>query len=127
MDETEDKETSGRRGSGEDRWIWLSGDAGAQEPAARRGIRESRWTWLGEEPPKRGGSSRMPRLLGILGVAAGVIAGLAAALLVNFKAADDDGNVTVIHTPSTQPTTTTDRSEERRVGKECRSRWSPYH
>src|SRR5260221_7796087 len=23
--------------------------------------------------------------------------------------------------------TTTDRSEERRVGKECRSRWSPYH
>ena len=20
-----------------------------------------------------------------------------------------------------------DRSEERRVGKECRSRWSPYH
>ena len=23
--------------------------------------------------------------------------------------------------------TPTDRSEERRVGKECRSRWSPYH
>ena len=23
--------------------------------------------------------------------------------------------------------TTTIRSEERRVGKECRSRWSPYH
>ena len=23
--------------------------------------------------------------------------------------------------------TMTDRSEERRVGKECRSRWSPYH
>ena len=22
---------------------------------------------------------------------------------------------------------TNDRSEERRVGKECRSRWSPYH
>ena len=22
---------------------------------------------------------------------------------------------------------TDDRSEERRVGKECRSRWSPYH
>ena len=22
---------------------------------------------------------------------------------------------------------TTSRSEERRVGKECRSRWSPYH
>src|SRR5690606_40767357 len=25
------------------------------------------------------------------------------------------------------PTTTFLRSEERRVGKECRSRWSPYH
>ena len=24
-------------------------------------------------------------------------------------------------------TTATTRSEERRVGKECRSRWSPYH
>src|SRR4051794_22526432 len=25
------------------------------------------------------------------------------------------------------PLSGTDRSEERRVGKECRSRWSPYH
>ena len=25
------------------------------------------------------------------------------------------------------PAGTIDRSEERRVGKECRSRWSPYH
>src|SRR5258706_6867590 len=25
------------------------------------------------------------------------------------------------------PTTLSGRSEERRVGKECRSRWSPYH
>ena len=25
------------------------------------------------------------------------------------------------------PTETVYRSEERRVGKECRSRWSPYH
>src|ERR1017187_4070847 len=27
--------------------------------------------------------------------------------------------------PTSQPVS--DRSEERRVGKECRSRWSPYH
>ena len=27
----------------------------------------------------------------------------------------------------TKPTYTPHRSEERRVGKECRSRWSPYH
>src|SRR5256886_17057925 len=26
-----------------------------------------------------------------------------------------------------EPTGNLDRSEERRVGKECRSRWSPYH
>jgi len=25
------------------------------------------------------------------------------------------------------PQSANDRSEERRVGKECRSRWSPYH
>src|SRR2546425_3787566 len=25
------------------------------------------------------------------------------------------------------PSATSSRSEERRVGKECRSRWSPYH
>ena len=25
------------------------------------------------------------------------------------------------------PTRQAERSEERRVGKECRSRWSPYH
>src|SRR2546430_13492026 len=28
---------------------------------------------------------------------------------------------------ATPPTSGTGRSEERRVGKECRSRWSPYH
>src|SRR5215216_6099355 len=31
------------------------------------------------------------------------------------------GSILVDHT------TTSSRSEERRVGKECRSRWSPYH
>ena len=29
--------------------------------------------------------------------------------------------------PSEYKFNTTTRSEERRVGKECRSRWSPYH
>ena len=28
---------------------------------------------------------------------------------------------------SYMPTVSYERSEERRVGKECRSRWSPYH
>src|SRR2546430_17436336 len=32
-----------------------------------------------------------------------------------------------MHSPSTGPCWMSSRSEERRVGKECRSRWSPYH
>src|SRR3989441_10646729 len=35
-----------------------------------------------------------------------------------------DFNVTL---SATQDSVQFDRSEERRVGKECRSRWSPYH
>ena len=38
---------------------------------------------------------------------------------VFFPALEEHGIDTVIHMG--------DRSEERRVGKECRSRWSPYH
>ena len=33
------------------------------------------------------------------------------------KSRQDEGEQNLIH----------ERSEERRVGKECRSRWSPYH
>ena len=36
----------------------------------------------------------------------------------------DDGHY---HWPGTLNGERVDRSEERRVGKECRSRWSPYH
>src|SRR3712207_7810770 len=34
---------------------------------------------------------------------------------------------TVIVVPGTRTVKVLVRSEERRVGKECRSRWSPYH
>src|SRR2546425_9565943 len=34
---------------------------------------------------------------------------------------------TRIASMSTSPAPSFSRSEERRVGKECRSRWSPYH
>src|SRR2546426_1944747 len=37
------------------------------------------------------------------------------------------GGVTFGRDGSLYGTTITGRSEERRVGKECRSRWSPYH
>src|SRR5690242_21325328 len=43
----------------------------------------------------------------------------------------DEAFITLVHTMNQDPATTRQaldaRSEERRVGKECRSRWSPYH
>src|SRR2546426_7435806 len=38
-----------------------------------------------------------------------------------------DMTATLVPGPAPQPFKPGDRSEERRVGKECRSRWSPYH
>ena len=40
-----------------------------------------------------------------------------------------NGNIRVGHSDDfiTEACEYTNRSEERRVGKECRSRWSPYH
>ena len=35
--------------------------------------------------------------------------------------------VTMLDKDQVKSVKVTDRSEERRVGKECRSRWSPYH
>ena len=48
--------------------------------------------------------------------------------LMNSVVEEGEVPVTVspsISTPAVSGSTT--RSEERRVGKECRSRWSPYH
>ena len=49
--------------------------------------------------------------------------------LTSFKTRWDEGKLAVVANvgPLVVPTTKTQRSEERRVGKECRSRWSPYH
>ena len=44
--------------------------------------------------------------------------------LVMVRVAPPAPAVTVTESTVTQPSL---RSEERRVGKECRSRWSPYH
>ena len=41
------------------------------------------------------------------------------------SSSDDDAADPPAAAPTAPGTTT--RSEERRVGKECRSRWSPYH
>ena len=37
------------------------------------------------------------------------------------------GNTCIVRAPAIRPSLPPARSEERRVGKECRSRWSPYH
>ena len=41
----------------------------------------------------------------------------------NFGSIDDDPPAAMRYTEARMAS----RSEERRVGKECRSRWSPYH
>ena len=41
---------------------------------------------------------------------------------------DDNALLTwLVHLRQVHPLSAPPRSEERRVGKECRSRWSPYH
>ena len=56
------------------------------------------------------------------------IEGLAVVLIVAAGAWGQDQEVAV-HLVKSElvPLTVLFRSEERRVGKECRSRWSPYH
>ena len=51
-------------------------------------------------------------------------AGLVVVHAVGGRGVDDAGAVAVADVVGQIHTT---RSEERRVGKECRSRWSPYH
>ena len=46
--------------------------------------------------------------------------------IANDVQADDAGHIFVANM-ATDMRGTGARSEERRVGKECRSRWSPYH
>src|SRR2546425_142361 len=59
-----------------------------------------------------------------------VLAGIWSLRRIPLDALPDISDVQVIiHTPwaGQPPSLIEDRSEERRVGKECRSRWSPYH
>ena len=58
---------------------------------------------------------RLPPLVGFL--AAGFVLGASDLPNLDFVQTLGDLGVAVLLT----------RSEERRVGKECRSRWSPYH
>ena len=48
-------------------------------------------------------------------------------LEANFRVNIADGNVSIEFAATPEQVFPAERSEERRVGKECRSRWSPYH
>ena len=51
-----------------------------------------------------------------------------ALVAVFFMLPEGDGTVASTRKEAPKPKdTAAQRSEERRVGKECRSRWSPYH
>ena len=58
-----------------------------------------------------------------------LLLGGSAQQLVAIKAAKELGYYTIVcdYLPDNPGQYEADRSEERRVGKECRSRWSPYH
>ena len=59
-----------------------------------------------------------------IGNSAGII--LPKEILARLKVEKGDA-ICLSETPFGAHLTPYDRSEERRVGKECRSRWSPYH
>ena len=48
-------------------------------------------------------------------------------VIINGLTFDSEGNLWVLDSWSEKPVVQYSRSEERRVGKECISRWSPYH
>ena len=48
-------------------------------------------------------------------------------MIRNVAVEDGDVSFTLVLTTPACPLREFIRSEERRVGKECRSRWSPYH
>src|SRR2546430_17111272 len=91
---------------------------------------------------RRHGASRPPAGYDVrIDAATGLLAGARQVLSPNFDArpAGTPPTLLVVHGISLPPgefggpwidrlfTNALPRSEERRVGKECRSRWSPYH
>src|SRR5580698_9324790 len=60
-------------------------------------------------------------------VLAGFIAGIGGSEFVHFSCGVKFETVLWNSQPNAPYARRRERSEERRVGKECRSRWSPYH
>src|SRR5687767_15643276 len=55
------------------------------------------------------------------------IAGVPTEVLIAFSKRRSEIEAAMAHAGTQGAAAAADRSEERRVGKECRSRWSPYH
>src|SRR5258705_4222097 len=61
------------------------------------------------------------------GITREVLIGIRSTFITPFDRGDIKDLITSLDDAIDQMQKTAKRSEERRVGKECRSRWSPYH
>ena len=85
-------------------------------------------TWIGlryMRAKKRNGLMSVISIISIFGIATGVTALIVVLSVMNGFQKEIRGQLLKV-TPHMQMSYQL-RSEERRVGKECRSRWSPYH
>ena len=72
-------------------------------------------------------------IMAVLTVLSGILSSLSGnempyrVLWISFGILSADVQSSIPESMYMYPVSPDDRSEERRVGKECRSRWSPYH
>ena len=94
--------------------VWLAPLVWVNRDAQRKGLRTVGWNSL-------------VFLLGIIGLAIYLLARRRGGLALVQLSRKDNGEGGQEPLVSPSPSEGVERSEERRVGKECRSRWSPYH
>ena len=75
------------------------------------------WEFIGKYLPMYEKAALLTVKIGVIGILFAILLGLVCAAIQYYKVPVLRWIVAVY----------VERSEERRVGKECRSRWSPYH
>src|SRR3712207_5373234 len=95
---------------------------GSERPTRSIGDTEGRITHLGQQAAYVWQELPAPVIAAVHGVALG--GGIQIALGADLRFVAPDARMSVLEI---RWGLIPDRSEERRVGKECRSRWSPYH